>query len=232
MAKKDKHIEPMLEESSDEILMEETTSEETLLEESSNSETLLEESGESEVLLKESSDEVLLEESADSKTPLEEVDEKKRKAEEEEKKRKAEEAKRRKEEEEKRRQAKEAEVKAKGKKEKNRKIILFSSCIISSVSALVCVSFMSWESMGWYSILFGAFIALFVGVGTLAIIVGDEKQWKAILFRSVFALVTFGLMIRGFTGGSGGLSDICGSIFTGLFCTGFVMPFCKPSYFE
>lgn len=54
MAKKDKNIEPMLEESSDEILLEETTSEETLLEESE----------ESEVQLEESSDEVLLEESA------------------------------------------------------------------------------------------------------------------------------------------------------------------------
>ena len=64
MAKKDKNIEPMLEESSDEILLEETSSEETLLEESSDSETLLEESEESEVLLEESSDEVLLEESA------------------------------------------------------------------------------------------------------------------------------------------------------------------------
>ncbi len=36
----------------------------------------------------------------------------------------------------------------------------------------------------------------------------------------------------GFTGGSGGLSEICASIFFGLFCTGCVMPFCKPSYFE
>ena len=52
MAKKRIDEEPMLEESSEEILLEETSGEETLLEESADSETLLEES----------SDEVLLEE--------------------------------------------------------------------------------------------------------------------------------------------------------------------------
>jgi len=62
MAKKIIDEEPMLEEDSDEILLEETTSEETLLEES----------GESEVLLEESSDEVLLEESSNEEILLEE----------------------------------------------------------------------------------------------------------------------------------------------------------------
>lgn len=64
MAKKIIDEEPMLEESSEEILLEETSGEETLLEESADSESLLEENGETEVLLEESSDEVLLEESA------------------------------------------------------------------------------------------------------------------------------------------------------------------------
>ena len=118
------------------------------------------------------------------------------------------------------------------KKEKNRKIILFVSCIILSIIPWVWISFGGWEAMGWYSILLGAIIASFVGVGTLGIVVGDEKQWKAILFRSVFALIALGLMIKSIISGTFGLSSICVSIFAGLFCTGLVMVFSKPSFFE
>jgi len=118
------------------------------------------------------------------------------------------------------------------KKEKNRKIILFVSCIILSVIPWVWISIGSWENMGWYSILAGAIVAMGVGVGTLGIIVGDEKQWKAILFRSVFTLIALGLMLISIISGTFGLSSICLSMFAGLFCTGLVMVFSKPSFFE
>lgn len=64
MAKKDINNEPMLEETSDEILLEETSDTEAMLEETSDSEVLLEEESSESVLLEEDS-EVLLEETAD-----------------------------------------------------------------------------------------------------------------------------------------------------------------------
>ena len=118
------------------------------------------------------------------------------------------------------------------KKEKNRKTILFALCVILSIIPLVWVSIGGWESMGWGSILAGAIVAAGVGVGTLGIVVGDEKQWKAILFRSVFALIALGLMIKSIISGTFGFSSICFSFFSGLWCTGFVMAFSKPSFFE
>ena len=118
------------------------------------------------------------------------------------------------------------------KKEKNRKIILFVSCIILSIIPWVWISIGLWEDMGWYSILAGAIVAMGVGVGTLGIIVGDEKQWKAILFRSVFVLIALGLMIKSIISGTFGLSSICLSMFVGLFCAGMVMVFSKPSFFN
>ena len=118
------------------------------------------------------------------------------------------------------------------KKEKNRKTILFALCVILSIIPLVWVSIGEWESMGWGSILAGAIVAAGVGVGTLGIVVGDEKQWKAILFRSVFALIALGLMIITIVSGTFDLLRICLSMFAGLFCTGLVMAFSKPSFFE
>ena len=118
------------------------------------------------------------------------------------------------------------------KKEKNRKTILFALCVILSIIPLVWVSIGGWESMGRGSILAGAIVAAGVGVGTLGIVVGDEKQWKAILFRSVFALIALGLMIKSIISGTFGFSSICFSFFSGLWCTGFVMAFSKPSFFE
>ena len=166
------------------------------------------------------------------------AEEAKRRAE-EEARRRAEEAKRRAEEEA-RRKAEEAERRAEAlmlklqeeKKEKNRKIILFVSCIILPIIPWVWISVGGWESMGWYSILAGAFVAMGVGVGTLGIVVGDEKQWKAILFRSVFALIALGLMIMSIISGTFGFSSICFSFFSGLWCTGLVMAFSKPSFFK
>ena len=77
MVNKENNNEPMLEETSDEVLLEETSGEETLLEESADTETFLEERKESEVLLEESSDdEVILEESTDPETLLKDADEK------------------------------------------------------------------------------------------------------------------------------------------------------------
>ena len=64
MAKKDINNEPMLEENSDEVLLEETSGTETMLEETSDSEVLLEEDASESVLLEEDS-EVLLEEATD-----------------------------------------------------------------------------------------------------------------------------------------------------------------------
>ena len=265
--------EPMLEERSNEILLEETTNEESLLEESeetevmleessdevlleesADSETLLEESRETEVMLEESSDEVLFEESANidsqhqttqkpvpavstsnkkktsrkQSTPQRNTAQKKtRKAAEEDPIRKAKKA------EEAKRVAEALMLKLQlEKKEKNREIIFIVSrvsCVILSIISWVFTSIEIWEDSKWYaSILVGAVVAIFVGLGTLGIIVGDEKLWKTILFRSVFALTVFGFIISGTIG----LSTICVSMFVGLFCTGLVMLFCKPSLFE
>ena len=262
--------EPMLEERSNEILLEETTNEESLLEESeeaevmleessdevlleesADSETLLEESRETEVMLEESSDEVLFEESANldsqhqttqkpvpavstsnkkktsrkQSTPQRNTAQKKtRKAAEEDPIRKAKKA------EEAKRVAEALILKLQlEKKEKNREIIIIVSCVILSIISWVFTSIETWENSKWYvSILVGAFVAIGVGLGTLGIIVGDEKLWKTIFFRSVFAFtVLTTLMIGKF-----GLFPICVSMFVGLFCTGLVMLFCKPSLFE
>ena len=237
--------EPMLEERSNEILLEETT----------NEESLLEESEETEVMLEESSDEVLFEESANidsqhqttqkpvpavstsnkkktsrkQSTPQRNTAQKKtRKAAEENPIRKAKKA------EEAKRVADALMLKLQEeKKEKNREIIIIVSCVILSVISWVWISIGIWEDVEWYgSILSGAFVAIGVGLGTLGIIVGDEKLWKTILFRSVFALTAFGLMLLSIISGTIGLSAICKSMFAGLFCTGLVMLFCKPSLFE
>ena len=272
--------EPMLEERSNEILLEETTNEESLLEESretevmleessdevlleesADSETLLEESRETEVMLEESTDEVLFEESANiesqhqttqkpvpavstsnkkktsrkQSTPQRNTAQKKtRKAAEEDPIRKAKEA------EEAKRVADALMLKLQEeKKEKNREIIFIVSrvsCVILSIISWVFISIAGWENSKWYvSILIslvGAVAAMFVGLGTLGIIVGDEKLWKTILYRSVFALIAFGLPLLSIISGTIGLSTICLSIFLGLFCTGSVMAFCEPSLFE
>ena len=64
MINKDIDNEPMLEETSDEVLLEETSSTEAMLEEASDSEVLLEEDSSESVLLEEDS-EVLLEKTTD-----------------------------------------------------------------------------------------------------------------------------------------------------------------------
>ena len=266
--------EPMLEERSNEILLEETTNEESLLEESeesevmleessdevlleesADSETLLEESRETEVMLEESSDEVLFEESANldsqhqttqkpapavstsnkkktsrkQSTPQRNTAQKKtRKAAEEDPIRKAKEA------EEAKRVADALMLKLQEeKKEKNSEIIFIVSVILS-ISSWVFISIAGWENSKWYvSILIsliGAVVAMFVGFGTFGIIVGDEKLWKTILFRSVFALTAFGLTLLSIISGTFGLSTICLSMILGLFCAGFVMVFCEPSF--
>lgn len=117
-------------------------------------------------------------------------------------------------------------------KEKNRENILAVSCIILGIIPWAWICIRVWEDMGWYSILAGAVVAVGVGAGTLGLIVGDKKQWKAILFRSVFTLIALGLMLISIISGTFRLSIIFFSVFAGLFFTGLVMAFSKPSSFE
>ena len=171
-----------------------------------------------------------------------EAEEAKRRAEEERirKEKEAEEAKRRAEEEAKRkaeeerlRKIKEAEeAKRRAEKEailkRERKI--WGISILTGIIAGVWSYIAALEFLGWiYSIFVFILIALGVLAGMVAVISNDKKQWKNILFRSIFAVVTIGLILLSITSGTFSISNLFLSIFAGFFCVGACSVFAKPS---
>lgn len=173
---------------------------------------------------------------------IKEAEEAKRRAEEErirkekeaeEAKRRAEEEAKRKAEEEKLRKIKEAE---KAKRIAEKVAILKRETKIWGISILIGLIAGIWsyiatlEFFGWIcSILVFIFIALGVLAGTAAVISNDKKLWKNILFRSIFAVVSIGLIILSITSGTFSISNLFLSIFAGLFCVGASSVFAKPS---
>lgn len=171
-----------------------------------------------------------------------EAEKAKRRAEEEAilKAKKAEEERIRKEkeaEEAKRKAEERAKRKAEEEKEERKKKIQFA---ISGFAAIV--PFL-WFVMGsirssdsdfpwWAWIVLGLIISSFTFIGSILSIRGDEKQWKTILFRSIFAIAAVGMLIISIINGTFGVSTLFGSIFVGIFCVGMVGIFCNPSCFN
>jgi ABC-type multidrug transport system fused ATPase/permease subunit len=147
----------------------------------------------------------------------------------EEAKRKAEEEairKAKKAEEERIRKLKEAEEEALSKRERKIWGISFFTGLIAGVWSYIAAL----EFLGWiYSIFVFILIALGVLAGMVAVISNDKKQWKNILFRSIFAVVTIGLIILSITSGTFSISNLFLSIFAGFFCVGACSVFAKPS---
>jgi len=147
----------------------------------------------------------------------------------EEAKRKAEEEairKAKKAEEERIRKLKEAEEEALFKRERKIwGISIFTGLIAGVWSYIAALEFLGWI----WSIFVFILIALGVLAGMVAIISNDKKQWKNILFRSIFAVVSIGLIILSIVGGTFSISNLFLSVFAGLFCVGACTIFAKPS---
>ena len=147
----------------------------------------------------------------------------------EEAKRKAEEEairKAKKAEEERIRKLKEAEEEALFKRERKIWGISIFTGLIAGVWSYIAVL----EFLGWiWNIPVFILVALGVLAGMVAIISNDKKQWKNILFRSIFAVVSIGLIILSITSGTFSISNLFLSIFAGLFCVGASSVFAKPS---
>ena len=246
--------EAMLEETSDsEMLLEEDPSESVLLEE--DSEVLLEEATDKTAAISGilgSVKQKAAEKAADEKrykaarerSRKEAEAQRRRKSEEQARKRRAEEESRRnteaihktKEAEETKRRA-EARVKAEKEEiEEQKKKIHFA------ISGLTAIVPFLWFTIGsirsndsdfpwWAGIVLGLIISSFIFIGSILSIRGDEKQWKTILFRSIFAIAAVGILIISIIKGTFGVSTLFLSIFVGIFCVGMVGIFCKPSFF-
>ena len=165
------------------------------------------------------------------------AEEAKRRAEEEaiRKAKEAEEAKRKAEEEAKRKaEAKRrAELKAIAEKEeKRKKIILYSICAITGIIPLLMSIIAAFSLNEWALVILGIIAAIGTSIGTLLIIVGDDKQWKTILYRGVFAVLACGSLVISIVKGTFSINTLFISIFVGLFCTAIVAIFTKPSFFE
>ena len=249
MAKNKKDQEPMIEENSSEMMLEETTNDSYMLEETP-SEVLLEESSDGSTMLEESSTPAMTKkpknDNVSSERPKSEkiVDdikkaEAERKAKEDaERERIAKEAERKAKEDAERAKQKTEErrlvEKNKKKKKRNNSIPTIISIIAGIIPMIWCVlSIKDLEDFPWWAILLlGLIVASFVGVGTYLVIRGDEKSWKSVLYRGIFVVVAAAYIILTISSGTFDVGKIVVSVFIGFFCVTCIAIFTKPSVFQ